>query len=156
MVAKITCPQSISRALNYNEQKVQQGKAECLHAGNFLKEAPELNFYEKLHRFEHQNALNERAKTSTLHISLNFDAGDSLDREKLLQIASDYMEKIAFGKQPYLIYQHHDAGHAHLHIVTSSIEKDGKADQHLQYRKESVRKSKEGYRTGVWIGAGTK
>lgn len=126
MVAKITCPQNISRALNYNEQKVQQGKAECLHAGNFLKDAGKLNFYEKLHRFEHQNALNGRAKTNTLHISLNFDAGDQLDREKLLYIASAYMEKIGFGRQPYLIYQHYDAGHTHLHIVTSSIEKDGK------------------------------
>lgn len=126
MVAKITCPQNINRALNYNEQKVQKGKAECLYAGNFLKDAGKLNFYEKLHRFEHQNALNERAKTNTLHISLNFDAGDKLDREKLLKIASAYMEKIGFGRQPYLVYQHHDAGHTHLHIVTSSIEKDGK------------------------------
>lgn len=126
MVAKITCPQNISRALNYNEQKVQQGKAECLYAGNFLKDAHCLNFYEKLHRFEHQNALNERAKTNTLHISLNFDAGDKLDREKLLKIASAYIEKIGFGRQPYLVYQHHDAGQyppSYCHFI---IEKDGK------------------------------
>ena len=126
MVAKITCPKNINRALNYNEQKVRQGKAECLYAGNFLKDAEKLNFYEKLHRFEHQNALNERAKTNTLHISLNFDAGDQLDRQKLLNIAADYMKKIGFDRQPYLVYQHHDAGHTHLHIVTTSIEKNGK------------------------------
>ncbi len=44
MVAKITTPKSINRALNYNEQKVKWGKAECLYAGNFLHDANELNF----------------------------------------------------------------------------------------------------------------
>jgi hypothetical protein len=125
MVAKITSPKSINRALNYNEQKVNAGKAECLYAGNYLKEANELNFYEKLHRFEFQNSLN-MAKTNTLHISLNFDAKDKLSREKCIEIASNYMEKIGFGGQPYLVYQHHDAGHAHMHIVTSTIQNDGK------------------------------
>jgi len=122
MVAKITTPKSINRAINYNEQKVKSGKAECLYAGNFLQEANELNFYQKLERFEHQNALNQRAKTNTLHISLNFDAQDKLSKEKLTEIASGYMQKIGFGEQPYLVYQHHDSGHSHLHIVTTSIQ----------------------------------
>lgn len=29
MVAKITVPKTIGRALNYNEQKVKEGKAHC-------------------------------------------------------------------------------------------------------------------------------
>ncbi len=126
MVAKITTPASVNRALNYNEQKLKTGKAECLCAVNFLSEAYELNFHQKLQRFEHLNALNQRAKTNTLHISLNFDAEDKLSKEKLIEIASDYMDKIGFGAQPYLVYQHQDAGHSHLHIVTSTIQLDGK------------------------------
>lgn len=126
MVARITTPASINRALNYNEQKVKTGKAECLYAGNFLCESHELNFHQKLQRFEHLNALNQRTKTNTLHITLNFDAVDKLDKEKLIEIASDYMDKIGFGAQPYLVYQHHDAGHSHLHIITSTIQPDGK------------------------------
>lgn len=72
MVAKITVPKSIKRALNYNEQKVKEGKAECIYAHYFLKEADQLNFYEKIHRFEELIALNKRAATNTVHISLNF------------------------------------------------------------------------------------
>lgn len=35
-------------------------------------------------------------------------------------------------KQPNLIYQHHDAGHPHLHLVTNNIQRDGKRiDLHL-------------------------
>ncbi len=61
MVAKITVPHSIRRALNYNEQKMKEGKAECIYAHHFLKEAEQLNFYEKLNRFEQLIMLNKRA-----------------------------------------------------------------------------------------------
>lgn len=126
MVAKITVPGSIKRALNYNEQKLRQGKAHCIYAHRFLKEAAQLNFYEKLHRFEALTILNKRAATNTVHISLNFGPQETLAREKLAQIAAVYMDKIGFGGQPYLVYQHLDAGHPHLHIVTTNIQSDGK------------------------------
>ena len=48
MVAKITIPKSIEAALNYNEKKVQKGTAECLHAANYLADASQMNFYQKL------------------------------------------------------------------------------------------------------------
>lgn len=126
MVAKITVPHSIKRALNYNEQKMREGKAKCIYAHNFLKEAEQLNFYEKLQRFEDLITLNKRAATNTVHISLNFSVNENLKQEKLAEIASVYMDKIGFGGQPYLVYQHLDAGHPHIHIVSSNIQKEGK------------------------------
>src|SRR5690242_6088470 len=36
------------------------------------------------------------------------------------------MDKIGFGNQPYLVYQHYDAAHPHIHIVTTNIQRDGK------------------------------
>ena len=65
-------------------------------------------------------------KTNTLHISLNFHNSDMLSKEKIAEIADEYMHKIGFGEQPYLVYQHHDSGHPHLHIVTTNIKADGK------------------------------
>jgi relaxase-like protein len=126
MVAKITFPKSMSRALNYNEKKMKQGKAECIHAGNYLKDADQMTFYQKMERFEKLIELNKRATTNTIHISLNFDPSEKLDKEKLIAIANDYMEKIGFGKQPYLVYIHYDAGHPHIHILSTSIKPDGK------------------------------
>jgi hypothetical protein len=102
MVARIKTPNSILRALNYNEQKVKQGHAELLHAANYLKDSDKL------------------------HVSLNFDNSDKLSKEILTEIANEYMKKIGFGEQPYLVYQHYDAGHPHIHIVTTSIKEDGK------------------------------
>lgn len=43
MVAKITVPVTINRALNYNEQKVEKGLAKCIHENGFLKEVKEAN-----------------------------------------------------------------------------------------------------------------
>ena len=144
MVAKITVPNSIKRALNYNEQKMKEGVAKCIYAHNFLKEAELLNFYEKLSRFENLISLNKRASTNTVHISLNFGLNENIEKDKLAEIASVYMEKIGFAEQPYLVYQHLDAGHPHIHIVTTNIQKDGKRiSLHNLGRNESTKARKE-------------
>lgn len=125
MVAKITIPKSIGAALNYNEKKVKQGKAECLSAANYLCKPNNMNFYQKLNGFEMLNNLNSRATTKTIHISLNFDPSEKLSNDKLVEVANVYMEKIGFGQQPFLVYKHEDAGHPHIHIVSTTINADG-------------------------------
>lgn len=125
MVAKITMPKRLLSALNYNEKKVQAGKAECIAAINFLKEADKMNFYEKLALFENRNILNDRATTKTIHVSLNFEPSEKLQNKTVSAIALAYMEKIGFGDQPYLVYKHSDAGHPHVHIVSTTIKMDG-------------------------------
>lgn len=135
---------NLSKVLNYNEKKVQRGVAELLHAGNFLKPANGLNFYDKLHRFKKLNELNERAEKSTLHISLNFHPGDQLTKEQLCEIAAIYMDRIGMGNQPYLVYQHHDSGHPHIHLVTSLIQSDGvRIPTNNMGRNQSVKARKE-------------
>src|SRR3954454_9394579 len=99
MVAKIKTPASIVRALNYNEQKVQKEVAECIYAGNFLRDPNQLNFYQKMERFNQLISLNG-AKTNSLHISLNFDPSDKPGKDKLVEIAALYMEQIGFSNQP--------------------------------------------------------
>ena len=45
----------------------------------------------------------------------------TLNKEKLCAIAETYMKAIGFEKQPYLVYRHYDAGHPHIHIVSTNI-----------------------------------
>src|SRR5689334_4733599 len=113
MVSKITFPDSLLDALNYHEQKVQKGRAELLQAENFLPEKDQME-------------RNTRAKTKLLHVSLNFDPSENLSKKELVQIATDYMNKIGFGDQPYLVYRHEDAGHPHIHVLTTTIQQDCK------------------------------
>lgn len=126
MVARINTSKSISKALNYNEQKMKEGKAEILSASGFIKDVDKLSFYDKLNHFERLISLNDRTVTNTLHVSLNFDPSEQLSNEKLTAIADRYMEQIGFAGQPYLVYRHHDAGHPHIHIVSTNIQSDGK------------------------------
>lgn len=132
MVAIIKTSNSIHSILNYNENKIKAGVAECICAENYPLELEKLSFNLKLNRFLKLASLNENAKRNSVHISLNFDPSENHSKEKLIEIANTYMEKIGFGKQPYLVYQHHDAGHPHLHLVTNNIQRDGKRiDLHL-------------------------
>jgi hypothetical protein len=132
MVAIIKTSHSIHSILNYNENKIKAGVAECIKAGNYPIELEKLSFTMKLNRFLKLAQLNENAKRNSVHISLNFDPSEKHSKDKLIEIAETYMYKIGFGKQPYLVYQHHDAGHPHLHLVTNNIQRDGKRiDLHL-------------------------
>lgn len=127
MRPQITFPTSLSRALNYHEKKVQKGTAELLHAHNFFKAPEELKFNDKKERFQELMDLNERAKTKLIHISLNFHPSEKerLSKEFYMDVADKYMDKIGFGDQPYLVYQHEDAGHPHVHVLAPLIREDG-------------------------------
>lgn len=125
MVAVIHAGKSLREALNYNENKVVNGVAELLEAGYYLKDPKDLGFHEKLSRMQRLMDLNENVKVNTLHISLNFAPEESLSIEKLKEVAAVYLEKIGFARQPYLLYEHRDVAHQHVHIVTTSIKPDG-------------------------------
>lgn len=115
----------MNETLNYNEHKVRKGAAVCIAENNFLLPLHAMNFYHKLDWFESRNDLNTRATTKTLHVSLNFAVTENFSPDKLTAISRDYMERIGFSDQPYLIYQHKDAGHPHVHIVATTIREDG-------------------------------
>ncbi|MES2006284.1 MAG: relaxase/mobilization nuclease domain-containing protein [Bacteroidota bacterium] len=125
MVARITTPASLNETLNYNEHKVRKGVGVCIAENNFLLPLNAMNFYHKLEWFESRNDLNTRATTKTLHVSLNFAVAENFSPEKLTAISRDYMERLGFAEQPYLVYQHKDAGHPHVHIVATTIREDG-------------------------------
>jgi hypothetical protein len=126
MVAVIHTPNSLRIALNYNEQKVKEKKAVCIAAHNYPKDLNQLNFYNKLNRLVNQAALNQNVKRNAVHISLNFDPSEKFGHQALEKIANSYMQKIGFGNQPYLVYEHKDAGHPHIHILTTNIQANGK------------------------------
>ncbi|MFD2886889.1 relaxase/mobilization nuclease domain-containing protein [Chitinophaga cymbidii] len=127
MVAKISCGRSIKSALHYNESKLAEGKATLILSSRFGCDADDLTVRQKLARFDSLIKRNKKVKTNTVHISLNFAPGEQLALGTLQYLAADYMQRIGFADQPFLVYQHHDAGHPHIHIVTTNIRTDGKA-----------------------------
>ncbi|SEN08543.1 Relaxase/Mobilisation nuclease domain-containing protein [Mucilaginibacter gossypiicola] len=125
MVAKIESGKSLIGALHYNERKVKAGKAKLIMAQLYPNEPGHLSFDEKLFRLTDLASRNFRTKTNTVHLSLNFDLSENLTPETLCQISESYMDRIGFGQQPFLVYQHFDAGHNHIHILTTNVDADG-------------------------------
>ncbi|KVV16228.1 relaxase/mobilization nuclease domain-containing protein [Flavobacterium sp. TAB 87] len=126
MVAIINTGHSIRAIFNYNEKKVALGIAECIGEGNYPMDIDKMTPTLKLKMLLRQLELNENVTRNSIHISLNFDPSEKeLSKEKLIEIAAMYMDTIGFGDQPYLIYQHHDAGHPHIHIVSIKVKSDG-------------------------------
>lgn len=144
MVAVIKTGHSIHRILNYNENKVKEGVAEIISAINYPMDVEQLSFTNKLNRLKNQAALNENVSRNSVHISLNFDPSEKLSKEQLQDIADTYMQQIGFGEQPYLVYQHFDAGHPHIHIVSVKVRSDGsRIDMQNIGRNQSEKARKE-------------
>lgn len=125
MVAKLAESKSLRRVFYYNQNKENQGHAVCLLAENYPYQAAELSESSRLKLLEKMAALRPSVTTNALHISLNFDPSEQLSDEQFRAIARDYMKGIGFDGQPYLVYRHQDAGHPHMHIVTTNIQLDG-------------------------------
>ncbi|KAA0993393.1 relaxase/mobilization nuclease domain-containing protein [Dyadobacter aurulentus] len=125
MVAVIHTSSSLRAVLMYNERKVGEEQAVCLAAENYPKEATDLTFDQKLNLLQKLASLNLRTKVNSVHISLNFDPSEHLSPDQLRAIAGSYMDKIGFNDQPYLVYEHKDVAHEHIHLVTTNIRSDG-------------------------------
>ncbi|REA63436.1 relaxase [Dyadobacter luteus] len=125
MVAVINTGKSIRAAFMYNENKVAEGVADLIMAGNYPMETDDMNQMHRLNMLLKTAANNDNIKRNSVHISLNFAPGEQLGKDTLAAIAADYMERIGFGGQPFLVYEHKDVAHQHLHIVSVKVRPDG-------------------------------
>ena len=67
-----------------------------------------------------------KTKKPVLHISLNPHPDDRLTEQQYEIIAREYLEKLGFGEQPFIIYKHEDIDRHHIHIVTVNVNEQGK------------------------------
>lgn len=126
MVVRIKTGKSIRRALSYNERKLASGMAELLLASGFPVNEGLLGYSAKMKRFQSLLDRNPKIKHNAVHISLNFPPEEKLTNEKMIAIANEYMERIGFADQPFLVYRHKDAKHPHFHIVSTNLKRFGR------------------------------
>jgi len=144
VVVRISTGKSIQGVVRYNETKRNQSMAQLIGSQGFAKGVENLAVSQLVKRFEMLTSLNRRTKTNAVHISINFAPGEKLSEEKLNAISKFYLDKIGFGDQPYLVYQHQDAGHPHVHLVTVNINREGKRiETHNLGRDQSEKARKE-------------
>lgn len=68
---------------------------------------------------------NRRTTNTVFHASLNPSPEDRLTDDQLRDIAQEYMERMGYGKQPYIVFKHKDILREHLHIVSLRVDEKG-------------------------------
>ncbi|MGF7232903.1 relaxase/mobilization nuclease domain-containing protein [Arachidicoccus sp.] len=126
MVTVINSSKNLNHIFYYNENKVKEDIARSILAVNYPMEIENLSTDQRLKFLRKFTSLNENVKWNSVHISINFHEKDRLNESLFKMISQEYMQQIGFGQQPYLVYQHFDAAHPHLHIVTTCIQANGK------------------------------
>lgn len=73
---------------------------------------------------------NRRTHNTVFHVSLNPSPEERLTDIQLQEIAREYMERMGYGNQPYIVFKHKDIDRHHLHIVSLRIDENGRKLPH--------------------------
>ena len=114
-------------ALAYNQTKVENGHAKILDA-NLLPYPEDGRFRmgETMKAFTAWLPSHYRTEKPVIHISLNPHPDDELTDGQLAAIGREYMEKLGYGNQPFLIFKHTDIDRHHIHIVSLRVDSGGR------------------------------
>lgn len=114
-------------ALAYNQNKVDNEDAKVLFSNRMLlNEDGNFSIGECMRSFEMQMPVQLSTKKPIVHISINPHPEDVLSDQQLADIAQEYMQKLGYGNQPYLVYKHEDIDRHHIHIVGLRVDENGK------------------------------
>ena len=127
MVAKISIGSSLYGALSYNGMKMNRDEGRVLGANKIILPADgHIDIARMVENFNLFMPKTGRTKKPVLHISLNPHPDDKLTEQQYEILAREYLEKLGFGEQPYIIYKHMDIDRHHIHIVTVNVNEQGK------------------------------
>ena len=143
MVANIRSGSSPGGALHYNKEKVDKDEAEVLFWQKMLEPFDKhgrLDVDACMESFWPYLEANRRTTNTVFHASLNPSPEDRLTDDQLRDIAQEYMERMGYGKQPYIVFKHKDIDREHLHIVSLRVDEQGRkiSDSHEYDRSMSV------------------
>ena len=143
MVANIRSGSSPGGALRYNKEKVDKDEAEVLFWQKMLEPFDKhgrMDVDACMESFWPYLEANRRTTNTVFHASLNPSPEDKLTDDQLRDIAQEYMERMGYGNQPYIVFKHKDISREHLHLVSLRVDEQGRkiSDSHEYDRSMSV------------------
>lgn len=125
MIAKILSSSKTFNAVNYNERKGEKGQSELLVAKNFngMIDNPSKEDYREYFRAFAMS--NKYIKNPQFHATIS-TKGKEQGFDELAKVAEEWVKKMGYGEQPYLIFGHSDTGNNHVHIVSVRVDESGK------------------------------
>lgn len=146
MIAKINVGSSLFGALAYNQNKIDEGEGKVLCSNKMTEhEDGRFDIHSCMVDFDRQLPKDIKTEKPIMHISLNPHPDDVLSDEQLTAIAEEYMDKMGYGNQPYMVYKHEDIARHHLHIVSLNVDETGKkiADSNNFYKSKKITRELE-------------
>jgi len=128
MVAKINRGSSLYGALIYNQEKVDETTARIISGHRMMTDVTgnvDKIIQQTMLSFENYLLANKNTEKPILHISLNPSPEDYLSDKQFAELADDYMNRMGYGDQPYIVYIHEDTGRRHIHIVSTCVDENG-------------------------------
>lgn len=127
MVAKISVGNSLYGALAYNGEKINKDEGKLLATNRIFDAGTgKVDINRAADDFRNCMPAHVRTRNTVIHISLNPHPDDKLTDVELENLAREYMEKLGYGNQPYMVYKHEDIDRHHLHIVSLNVDEKGK------------------------------
>ena len=127
MVAKISMGTSLYGALAYNGLKVNEGEGRLLAVNRvFDGGSGHVDITRAEQDFKRFMPEQVRTRNKVIHISLNPHPDDRLNDTELEQLAREYLDRLGYGDQPYLVFKHEDISRHHLHIVSVNVDESGR------------------------------
>ena len=146
MVAKISVGSSLYGAIAYNGEKINEAQGRLLTTNRIYNDGSgTVDINKAMEGFHTFLPPQMKVEKPVVHISLNPHPEDVLTDAELQDIAREYLEKLGFGNQPYLIFKHEDIDRHHLHIVTVRVDENGKriSDKNNYYRSKQITRELE-------------
>jgi hypothetical protein len=127
MIVKILSSSASFSGVDYNTDKVEQGKGELVDVSNFgaLQFLSELRPSDYINYFKAVSSANKRVVKPQFHAVISAK-GKSTLKDELTRIAKEWLSKMGYGKNPYLLVFHNDTKNNHVHAVSTRIDKAGK------------------------------
>jgi len=137
MVAKISFGSSLYGALAYNGEKINKEEGKLLATNKIFDDCSgKTSIANALRDFQRYLSPHIRTEKPVVHISLNPHPDDVLTDIDMENIAREYLERMGYGNQPYMVYKHEDIDRHHMHIVTIRVDENGKClDSRYNYHK---------------------
>ena len=127
MVAKISMGTSLYGALAYNGLKVNEGEGRLLAVNRVFDDGSgQVDVARAERDFKRFMPEQVRTRNKVIHISLNPHPDDRLTDTELEQLAREYLDRLGYGDQPYLVFKHEDISRHHLHIVSVNVDERGR------------------------------
>ncbi|WP_162056025.1 relaxase/mobilization nuclease domain-containing protein [Pontibacter pamirensis] len=131
MIVKILSSAATFSGVHYNEDKIAKGTAQLLASDNFsmLHLGPsgiaDTDYKGYLLSWSRSEDNKQTVKQPQFHAVISCE-GREKDAYELQDIAQQYLEKMGYAANPYLIYFHSDTPNNHVHIVSSRVNAEGR------------------------------